>query len=105
MSILDPKNYVDNSLHKIDIVTPNDYRISSEIMSIAEYTRVISERSSHIQKGAKIFIEVGLESDPIKIAKNELKQKKSPMEIRRYTSRNILEVWSVNEMIIPFGCN
>lgn len=103
MSILDPKNYVDNSLHKIDIVTPNEYRITSEIMSVAEYTRVISERASHISSGAKIFIDVGLESDPINIAKNELKQKRSPMQIRRYTSRNILEIWEVNEMIIPFG--
>lgn len=103
MSILDPKNYVDNNLHKIDIVAPNEYRITSEVLTVAEYTRVISERASHIASGAKIFIDVRLESDPIRIAKNELKQKRSPMQIRRYTSRNICEIWDVNEMIIPIG--
>lgn len=103
MSALAPENFVDNPLHKIDIVTPNDYRITSEILTVAEYTRVISERASHIQNGSKIFIDIGEESDPIKIAKMELNQKRSPMQIRRYTSRNIVEIWSVNEMVQPFG--
>jgi len=105
MSILNPDNFVDNNLRKVDILTPKAYRMTSEILTTSEYTRVISERAAHIQNGSKIFIVVGLESDPIKIAKAELRQKQSPMQVRRYTARNILEIWDVNEMIVPFGSN
>jgi DNA-directed RNA polymerase I, II, and III subunit RPABC2 len=105
MSALAPNNFVDNNLHKIDIITPKAFRLTSEILTVAEYTRVISERAAHITNGSKIFADIGLESDPISIAKLELKQKKSPMMVRRYTARNICELWEVNEMIVPFGCN
>lgn len=102
MSALSPNNFVDNQIHKVDIITPKAFRITTDNMTLAEYTRVISERAAHIANGGKIFIDT-LESDPIKIAKSELKQKKSPMMIRRYTTRSILELWSVNEMVPPKG--
>jgi DNA-directed RNA polymerase I, II, and III subunit RPABC2 len=104
-SVLTPVNFIDNQVHKIDIITPDAFRMTSEILTVAEYTRVISERASHITQGSKIFIDIGLESDPINIAKAELRQKQSPMQIRRYTARNIIEIWSVNDMVVPFGSN
>lgn len=99
---LDDKIYINNNQHKIDIVVPDEYRITSEIMTLAEYTRVISERAKQIEDNAPIFIDIENETNPIKIAEKEIKQKKSPMKIRRYLTANILEIWKVNCMVIPF---
>jgi DNA-directed RNA polymerase subunit K/omega len=101
IQILDDNNYINNDLHKINIVTPNNYRQTSEIMTLAEYTRVISERASQIQNGSVIFIDIGNETDLIKIAKLEISLKKSPMKITRSITTNIVEIWEVNEMIVP----
>lgn len=94
--------YTDNDLHKEDIIVPREYRITSEIMSLAEYTRVISERAKQIENGSPIFIDVKNIHDPILIAEKEIKQKKSPMIINRYLTRHIKEEWAVNEMNLPF---
>lgn len=94
--------YTDNDLHKEDIIVPREYRITSEIMSLAEYTRVISERAKQIENGSPIFIDVKNIHDPILIAEKEIKQKKSPMIINRYLTRHIKEEWEVNEMNLPF---
>lgn len=101
IEVLDKNNYTDNNLHKIVITTPRSERITSEIMTLAEYTRVISERASQIQNGSIIFIDIGNETDLIKIAKMEISLKKSPMKITRFITDNIVEIWEVNEMILP----
>ena len=90
-----------NDLHKEVIIMPKEKRITSEIMTLAEYTRVISERAKQIDGGSIIFIDVN-ETDPIKIAELEIIQKKSPMLIIRHITKNIIEIWPVREMIVPF---
>jgi len=97
--------YTNNDIHKEDVVVPIEDRITSEIMTHAEYTRVISERAKQIENGSNIFITLKNEHDPIKIAEKEIKQKRCPLKIIRYLTKNIKEEWSVNEMIIPFGIN
>ncbi len=99
---IDPRNYKNSDYNKIDIITPEDKRITSDIMTLAEYTRVISERAQQIEHGATIFINIKSETNPIKIAEQEILEKKCPLNIHRYITRNILEVWQVNEMCIPF---
>jgi DNA-directed RNA polymerase I, II, and III subunit RPABC2 len=74
-------------------------------MSYAEYARVISERAKQIENGSPIFIESKNEHSPINIAEKEVRQKKCPLKVVRYLTKNIKEEWSVNEMIIPFGIN
>ncbi len=101
LPMLDKKTYTDNDVHKINIEVPKNKRRTSEIMSHYEYVRVISERAKQIENGSVIFITT-TESDPIKIAELEIKQKKSPMKIIRYIHKNIVEHWEVNEMVIPF---
>lgn len=91
-----------NDLHQVDIITPDEYRITSEIMTLAEYTRIISERAKQIENGSVRFIDIGDETDLIKIAKMEILQKQSPMQIKRYITKHIVEIWNINEMIIPF---
>ena len=94
--------YTYNDLHHIDIVAPNNYRITSEIMTEAEHTRVISERVKQIENGSPIFIDPGNETDPIRLAEKEIREKMSPIKIERYLSKTIKEIWDVNEMAIPF---
>jgi DNA-directed RNA polymerases I, II, and III subunit RPABC2 len=94
--------HTNNNLHHIDIITPDDRRITSEIMTKYEYTRVVAERAKQIENGAMPFINIGSESDPIKIAEQEVREKQSPMQIKRKITKNIIEVWRVNEMVPPF---
>lgn len=105
IDILSPNFYVNNDLHKKDIVIPKEKRITSEIMTYAEYTRAVSERAKQIENGSPIFIVLKNEHDPIKITEKEIRQKKCPLKVIRYLTKNIKEEWSINEMIIPFGIN
>lgn len=102
IELLDTGNYLSNSLHKEDIVTPNEYRRTSEIMMSFEYARVISERAKEIENGSPIFIQLTNEFDPIEIAEKEIRQKKCPLKIIRYLKPHIKEEWDVNDMIPPF---
>jgi DNA-directed RNA polymerase I, II, and III subunit RPABC2 len=102
IEILGNDNYIDNDLHRIDVVVPDDKRITSEIMTKAEYTRVISERAKQIENGSPIFTDYGTETNLINIAKKEIQEKKCPMKITRYITPHIKEIWRVNECIIPF---
>ncbi len=97
--------YTNNDLHKEDVVISKDKRITSEIMTHAEYTRVISERAKQIENGSPIFIKLTTEHDPVKIAEKEVEQKKCPLSVVRYITKNIKEEWEVNEMVVPFGIN
>ncbi len=97
--------YINNDLHKVDKIVPKDMRRTSEIMTYAEYTRVVSERAKQIENGSPIFVELKNEHKPSNIAEKEILQKKCPLKIIRYLTKNIKEEWSVNEMIIPFGIN
>jgi DNA-directed RNA polymerase subunit K/omega len=105
IEILSSNHYTNNDLHKEDAVVPKGHRITSEIMTHAEYTRVVSERAKQIENGSPIFIILKNEHDPIKISEKEIRQKRCPLKIMRYLTKNIKEEWSVNEMIIPFGIN
>lgn len=105
IELLSSSYYENNDLHKLDVVVPKDKRITSEIMTHAEYTRVVSERAKQIENNAPIFIILKNEHDPIKIAEAEIRQKKCPLKIVRYLTKNIKEEWKVNDMIIPFGIN
>jgi DNA-directed RNA polymerase I, II, and III subunit RPABC2 len=103
IDLLDDGYYINNDLHKVEIVTPVDKRITSEIMTLAEYTRVLSERAKQIENGSVIFVDLNGETNLVKIAEMEILQKKCPMKIIRYITTNIKEIWEVNEMLIPFG--
>jgi DNA-directed RNA polymerase subunit K/omega len=82
-----------------------DNRITSFIMTQAEFTRVVSERAKQIENGSYVFVDIEDEVDPELMAIKEIKQKKCPLCIERVISvdsRTIKEIWRVNEMSIPF---
>ena len=103
-AILNPPEYADTDTQRFEIIVPDNERMSSSIMTHAEYTRVVSERAQQIENGSPIFVYIEDESNPINIAKKEIDQKKCPLEIIRYMSndKKYKEIWMVKDMIVPF---
>lgn len=94
------KTYVENNRERIQyILVPAEDRITSDMMTKAEYTRVIAERAKQIENGAMVVISHN-EHDPSRIAIEEIKLKKCPLSIVRHYN-NYKEIWEVNEMIAP----
>lgn len=87
-------------ISKIEIVHP-DNRILSELMTIFEYTELISIRAKQIENGGICYTVVGSLSDPIDMAKKELHDRKCPLTVKRLVANNIYELWTANELIAP----
>ncbi len=93
-------------LTKID----DNNRMTTNIMSIFEYTAIISLRAKQISNGLSeipnTFIDATkiIESNSLnieeEIAKEELKQGKCPLKVRRFISEYEYEEWSANELIV-----
>ena len=49
---------------------------------------------------APVMVDIGNETDALKIAMMELRERKVPMIIRRYLPDNSYEDWHVDELII-----
>lgn len=80
---------------KINIIM-GDKRKSPNTLTRFEYARVLSTRVIDIEKGEPIFIQTEL-TDPIEIAKEEVKQKKCPLTILRPVGNNTYELFKVSE--------
>lgn len=98
--VFNPDTYVVETSKEIIIVEKNQRR-TSEIMTLYEFTEVTSHRAAQIEKKSPIFVDIGDESDPIKMAEMEIRQKKCPLSIMRFHNDIIAEVWEVNEMEMP----
>jgi DNA-directed RNA polymerase I, II, and III subunit RPABC2 len=46
------------------------------------------------------MVDIGGETDPLRIAMIELREKKIPLIIRRYLPDNSFEDWNIDELII-----
>lgn len=84
----------------IKIVAPAN-RITSEYMTIYEYSMVVGTRATHISKGSILYTDPQGLFDPRDIAKKEIAENKCPLSITRRVSPSMVEVWEVNEMIKP----
>ena len=96
-------------VHKLEpvksiIIVAPEKRITSDIMTVAEYCEVVGNRAKHIEnsKNFVVFTDVEGETDPIEMAKKEIKDKRCPLSIVRMYGEKIGEIWEVNEMIYPF---
>lgn len=99
--VFDPERY-ETELHKEIIIVPKNYRKTSEIITKYEFTDVVSNRAKQIENGSRIFVDIGDEDNPIKMAEMEIRKKRCPLSVRRMISNNIAEIWDVNEMSIPY---
>eukprot|EP01114_Cavostelium_apophysatum_P010139 TRINITY_DN2359_c0_g1_i1.p1 TRINITY_DN2359_c0_g1~~TRINITY_DN2359_c0_g1_i1.p1 ORF type:complete len:149 (-),score=16.02 TRINITY_DN2359_c0_g1_i1:88-534(-) len=75
-------------------------RKTTRYMTKYERARVLGTRALQISMNAPIMVELSGQTDPLQIAREELKQKKIPLIIRRYLPDESYEDWSVDELEI-----
>ena len=81
-------------------VRPEDRR-TTEILTSYEYSTIVGTRAHQIENGGQIFTDDGGLTDPIELAKKEIRDKKCPLSVIRQITDEIAELWHVNEMTIP----
>lgn len=87
---------------RAEIVYRNpDDRVTSEVMTRFELCEIVSIRAKQLEKGHKVFTDIGELTNPIDIAKKEVVDKKCPLSIVRMITDKVAEKWQVNEMAIP----
>ncbi|XBW35261.1 hypothetical protein QEN19_000826 [Hanseniaspora menglaensis] len=77
-------------------------RTTTPYMTKYERARILGTRALQISMNAPVFVTLEGETDPLKIAMKELKEKKIPLVIRRYLPDGSFEDWSVEELIVDF---
>ena len=67
-------------------------------MTKYERARILGTRALQISMNAPVMVELEGETDPLQIAMKELKQRKIPINIRRYLPDKSYEDWPVTEL-------
>ncbi|KAI1730800.1 RNA polymerase rpb6 domain-containing protein [Ditylenchus destructor] len=75
-------------------------RVTTPFMTKYERARILGTRALQIAMGAPVMVELEGESDPLEIARKELKDRKIPIVIRRYLPDGSFEDWGVDELQI-----
>ncbi|KAI3420313.1 hypothetical protein GPALN_003624 [Globodera pallida] len=75
-------------------------RVTTPFMTKYERARVLGTRALQIAMGAPVMVEIEGESDPLEIARKELKDQKIPIIIRRYLPDGSFEDWGIDELHI-----
>ena len=75
--------------------------ISDPILTKYEYTKVLGMRAQQIALGAEPLIEVTEDlNDVVLIAKEELRQRKTPMIIQRTVGLGKFEYWKIEDLAV-----
>jgi hypothetical protein len=85
------------------LITDPDQMLSSDILSDADLTSVLTERATDIGKGAAAFVDTTGCATPLDVAMREILEKRSPMCVFLYAGISpagipIVEKRSVNDM-------
>ena len=78
-------------------------KVTTKYMTKYERARILGTRALQISMNAPVMVDLEGETDPLKIAIKELKEKKIPINVRRYLPDNSYEDWSVNELTIDWS--
>lgn len=110
----EPETVVKPVINYVRVVPANE-RMMSNVMSLPEYTNIIATRAQQIAMGhteaPQTFIDNYQEvfdrythDREMELAKEELRQKKCPLSIKRPCggNSNCVEIWEPSEMIIPY---
>lgn len=87
-----------DTLHR-EPETESQKRFTSPIMTKFERAKILGIRAQQISMSAPIMVEYGDETDPVEIAKKELKEKKTPLIVLRRLPDNTYEKWAVKDLI------
>jgi DNA-directed RNA polymerase I, II, and III subunit RPABC2 len=77
---------------------PKDKRITTKFLTKYERARVLGTRALQISMNAPVMVDVRGETDPLEIARMELKAGVLPFIIRRYLPDGSYEDWSIDEL-------
>ena len=75
-------------------------RITTRYLTKYERARVLGTRALQISMNAPVMVDLDGETDPLRIAEKELRERKIPIIIRRYLPDGSHEDWAVDELII-----
>jgi DNA-directed RNA polymerases I, II, and III subunit RPABC2 len=73
-------------------------RMTTRYMTKYERARVLGTRALQISMNAPVMVDIAGETDPLKIAMKELRERKIPMIIRRYLPDGHYEDWGLDEL-------
>jgi DNA-directed RNA polymerase I, II, and III subunit RPABC2 len=79
---------------------PPERRITTRYMTKFERARVLGTRALQISMNAPLMVAPDGETDPLELAKKELRERKIPIIIRRYLPDGSYEDWPINELLI-----
>uniref|UniRef100_A0A7E4ZZD5 RPB6 homolog n=1 Tax=Panagrellus redivivus TaxID=6233 RepID=A0A7E4ZZD5_PANRE len=79
---------------------PAENRVTTPFMTKYERARILGTRALQIAMGAPVMVELEGETDPLEIARKELKEQKIPIIIRRYLPDGSFEDWEIDELHI-----
>uniref|UniRef100_A0A8R1V873 DNA-directed RNA polymerases I, II, and III subunit RPABC2 n=1 Tax=Pristionchus pacificus TaxID=54126 RepID=A0A8R1V873_PRIPA len=91
---------------RIDILPSTDKgtasaeKVTTPYMTKYERARVLGTRALQIAMGAPVMVELEGETDPLEIARKELKQRRIPIIVRRYLPDGSFEDWAVDQLHI-----
>lgn len=76
-------------------------RITKPFLSKYEKTRIIATRAHQIARGSMPFINFERDGnvDPVQLAEEELRQRKTPLIVRRKLPSGFYEDWRVEELV------
>ncbi|CBZ30229.1 putative DNA-directed RNA polymerase subunit [Leishmania mexicana MHOM/GT/2001/U1103] len=77
-------------------------RVTSAVMTKYERARVLGTRALQISMNAPVAVALEGETDPLTIAVKELRERRTPLIIRRVLPDNTYEDWSVSELLVDF---
>ena len=75
-------------------------RFTTRYLTKYERARVLGTRALQISMNAPVMVDLDGETDPLRIAEKELRERKIPIIIRRYLPDGSHEDWGVNELIV-----
>mmetsp|Transcript_23965 Transcript_23965/g.57840 ORF Transcript_23965/g.57840 Transcript_23965/m.57840 type:complete len:163 (+) Transcript_23965:146-634(+) len=75
-------------------------RITTQYLTKYERARVLGTRALQISMNAPVMVDLEGETDPLKIAQKELRERKIPIVIRRYLPDGSYEDWAIDELIV-----
>lgn len=81
-------------------ISGNTIKITTRYLTKYERARLLGTRALQLSMNAPPLVELDSETDPLKIAAKELRERKLPLIVRRYLPDGSFEDWSLDELII-----
>lgn len=78
----------------------NAVKITTRYLTKYERARLLGTRALQLSMNAPPLVDLDGETDPLKIAAKELRERKLPLVVRRYLPDGSFEDWSLDELII-----